>query len=575
MTRHFLCRFAFVAVACTAAVGCHEPSSRENIASRSGRLFDLSLERFPDSPLTALARFRTEAPARVTVTIVGQDGEHLIKGFDQYRTVHEVPLLGLYPDFSNTIVLRLDERNGATSTDTIKVVTPPLPVSIRNIPLRTVRVGDAPLAPGFTLLLLSREYGGSREESHFMAVDAGGRIRWVYTGQHLFMGKLLPNGHLVVQVPNALTRLRSSYNHVIEPLLAVAGWHSVLRYLYWGIPDTHTPGRIEQQRANPVRSLPALIASWLPSSLGEHNTLHEIDLFGRVIAQWKAEGFSIHHDFLFLPNGDLLVLASTPTDDEDLIVQLERHSGRTIRVIDLKQVLDVDRSVLPRHVSNLDWLHANALLYEERDSTIVVSARNQSAVAKLSLDPLRVRWILGDHDRWSEPFHPYLLQLLAGEFAWGQHAPMRSPVHPQRFLLFDNGNQRSYHTPMPPESSYSRAVEYEVDENARTATQTWSYGSDNRWYSPVVGNAEYLSNGNRLVCFGGIARDREGRAVEWIEPAETPGLFRNRSVKSCAVIVEVTGDNAPRPLWELRIEDPDRSHFVGYLVYRAHRISLY
>jgi hypothetical protein len=194
---------------------------------------------------------------------------------------------------------------------------------------------------------------------------------------------------------------------------------------------------------------------------------------------------------------------------------------------------------------------------------------------KLTLDPVRIRWILGDHDRWSEPFHQYLLHLSAGEFAWGQHAPVSSPVHSQRYLLFDNGNQRSYHVPMPPESSYSRAVEYEVDEDTRTATQTWSYGSESGWYSPVVGNAEYLSNGNRLVCFGGIAHDREGKAVEWIEPSETPGLFRNRSVKSSAVIVEVSEDEQPRSLWELVIDDPDRSHFVGYLVYRAHRISLY
>ncbi len=556
-------------------VGCADEDAGTSLSSSSGRLIDLRIERFPDSPLTALLRFRTEEPSRVTVTIVGQDGEDLTKVFEAYQTEHDIPLLGLYPDFRNTVLLHLEEQNGVTSADTVDVPTHPLPVQYRSVPFRTVRTGSGPLAPGFTLLLLNREFGGSREESLFMAVDASGKVRWAYTGEHLFMGKMLPNGRFVIQVPNGTTRLRASYNRFIEPLLAVFGWQSVARYLYWGIPDTHTPGVIERQRADPVQSLPALISTWLPTSFGEHNTLHEIDLFGSVIARWKVDGFSIHHDFLFLPNGDLLALASTPRDDEDLIVQVDHASGRTIRVIDLKQVLDVNRSVLPRHVNNLDWLHANALVYDERDSTVVLSARNQSAVVKLSLDPLRVRWILGDHDKWSEPYHQYLLRLSDGDFAWGQHAPVRSPSHPQRYLLFDNGNQRSYLEPIPPESSYSRAVEYEVDEAARTVRQTWSFGTAGERYSPVVGNAEYLSNGNKLICFGAIARDLDGRPVEWIEPAEDPGRFRNRSVKSSAVIVETTGDDRPRPLWELTIEDTDRSHYIGYLVYRAHRISLY
>ena len=556
-------------------IGCVDEDSGTSLSSSSGRLIDLRIERFPDSPLTALLRFRTNEPSRVTVTIVGRDGEDLTKVFEAYRTEHEVPILGLYPDSRNTVVLHLEDQNGLTSQDTIEVATRPLPIRYRNVPLRAVRTGSGTLAPGFTLLLLSREYGGSREESLFMAVDAWGKVRWAYTGEHSFMGKMLPNGNMVVQVPNRLTRLRTFYNRIIEQTSAVVGWRPVLRALGWEIPDTHTPGVIERQRAEPVSSLPARIAAWLPTSFWELSALHEIDLFGRLINGWTAEGYGIHHDFLFLPNGDLLALASTPQDDEDLIVQVDRNSGRTVRVIDMKQVLDADRSVLPRHLGNLDWLHANSIVYDERDSTIVLSARNQSAVVKLGLDPVRVRWILGDHDKWSEPFHQYLLDPLEGDFPWGQHAPVRSPAHPQRYLLFDNGNQRSYHNPMPPESSYSRGVEYEVDEAARTVRQTWSFGAADKRYSPVVGNAEYLSNGNKLICFGALARDLDGRPVEWIERAEEPGRFRNRSVKSSAVIVETTGDDRPRPLWELTIEDTDRSHYIGYLVYRAHRISLY
>lgn len=560
-------------------VSCGDSRSVEPVPGVHASLIEATLERFPSSPLTALLRFRTQTPSRVTVTIVGQDGEDLTKSFDGFRSEHEVPILGLYPDHPNTVVVRSESNGGKTTTDTLTIQTPQLPVRYRTLPLKAVRTGQGTIAPGFILLLLSKEYGGPREDGMFVVVDHAGQLRWVYTGDHWFLGKVAPNGNLVVQVSSDMKRLRASYNLIVESLLSVAGWGSVFRHLYWGVEDTHTPRIMERFRSAPPVNLPALVASWLPATMVNHNELREIDWFGREIASWRAEGYSIHHDFIFLPNGHVLALASTLSSDEDLIVEIGGDGRTIVREHDLKDVLDPRRPQMPRHVHEPDWLHANGLYYDGRDSTIVVSARNQSAIIRLSLNPLAVRSIVGDHEHWVPRLRSHLLEPrgVPFEWSWGQHAPVPNPEDPDHILVYDNGNQRGYADPAPPESSYSRAVEYEVDESARTVRQVWEFGREygSAYYTPVVGNAEYLSNGNRLICFGAIARDLKGNPVEWIEPAGEPGRFRNRSVKSSAAIVETTNERPARVVFELTIEDPDPTTYLGYLVYRAHKISLY
>lgn len=580
MTRNFRRRLAIAAIAGLAAFGCRQPTPRESIVSVGGRLLDLSLERFPEAPLTALARFRTEAPTRVSVTIVGQDGEDVTKRFDSYATEHEVPLLGLYPDHSNVVALLLETSDGRTMADTLTVATAPLPKRFRDLPMTVERAEGAPLAPGFFFLMLSKEYGGPREEGMFVALDNFGKIRSYYAGDHWFMARPLPNGHLVVQTSSDMKLLRNAVNGFVERLLALTGWNSIFRYLYWGIPDTHTPEIMRRLKEDPPFSLTATLAQWLlPKEMVNHNTLRQIDKLKREVAVWRAEGHSIHHDFIFLPDGDLLALASTLTSDEDLIVRIDTATGALKRIYDLKDVLDPRRPQMPWHVHQPDWLHANALYYDDRDSTIVISARNQSAIIKLALEPLEVRWILGNHEHWEKPYRSFLFDPIGKGFAWqwGQHAPMLDPHDPTRMLIYDNGNQRSYTSPAPPESSYSRAVEFQVDEQRRTVRQVWEYGKEygSARYTPVVGNAEYLSNGNRLVCFGAIPRDLDGRVVEWIEPAGERGRYRNRSVKCSAVIAEVSADTPARTLFELTIADNDTTNHLGYLVYRAHKISLY
>lgn len=87
---------------------------------------------------------------------------------------------------------------------------------------------------------------------------------------------------------------------------------------------------------------------------------------------------------------------------------------------------------------------------------------------------------------------PSGVELPPAEFAYVQHDP--DYTEDGRVLLYDNGDGR-------PGGSYSRVAEYQLDLVTNTATLLWSWTEPN-WYNPVVGDADYLDNGNVLVANG-------------------------------------------------------------------------
>ena len=303
--------------------------------------------------------------------------------------------------------------------------------------------------------------------------------------------------------------------------------------------------------------------------------LFEVTMLGEPTGRtWPIpEGF--HHDAEILPNGDLLALTTAPGSFEDGVVEIDREDGSIIRDWDYRTILDPARERQPINLRDDDWLHLNGVDYDPRSNEIIVSGRDQSAVVAIDRMSGDLRWILGSHDLWTERFERHLLEPIGEPFAWqwGQHAPMVHPSNPNRLLVYDNGNKRSYDDPLEPHENYSRAVEYEIDREAMTVRQVWEFGRryGSELYTPFIGDADYLDNGNRLVNFGGITRSLTGEPVE-IFDYETQSV---RRMKISARIVEVTSDLPAQEVWSLSLEDPDSERHRGYRVYRAMRMPLY
>lgn len=146
------------------------------------------------------------------------------------------------------------------------------------------------------------------------------------------------------------------------------------------------------------------------------------------------------------------------------------------------------------------------------------------------------------------------MPLPASDWVYGQHGPDFTAEG--RVLLYDNGVGR-------PGGNQSRVAEFELDLEAGTATLLWSWTEDN-WYTPIIGDADYLPSGHVLVTKGVVAAftpaRRQPSAVIEIDPSTdevvwrmepegwpTPAVYRAeqyggcdifRSAEHCAAVAE-------------------------------------
>jgi hypothetical protein len=134
-----------------------------------------------------------------------------------------------------------------------------------------------------------------------------------------------------------------------------------------------------------------------------------------------------------------------------------------------------------------DFPHMNAVAVDS-DGHFLLSSRNTSEITKINSDTGEIIWRLGGtHNQFT-----FLNDPLDGPR--NQHAIR--PLGNNRYTLFDNGDG---HSPQ-----VSRAVEYELNPSALTATIVWQYPAipTTSLYSFYMGNAQRLPNGNTLICEG-------------------------------------------------------------------------
>jgi hypothetical protein len=149
-------------------------------------------------------------------------------------------------------------------------------------------------------------------------------------------------------------------------------------------------------------------------------------------------------------------------------------------------------------------------------------------------------------------------------WSWHHHAPKLTPAG--TILLYDNAPVRA----RPPltsfpnfNESFSRAVEYRVDEANGTVEQVWSYGGreGELFFSGFISDVDWLpQTSNVLITNGGHVRLADGgqgmpgQGHHWIS------------------LAEVTHTTPAEKVWEVVIDDPA----VSWTAFRTERIpSLY
>jgi hypothetical protein len=211
------------------------------------------------------------------------------------------------------------------------------------------------------------------------------------------------------------------------------------------------------------------------------------------------------HDLQLLPDGHALLLAYDPepvrmdsvvpggNPSATVIGAVLQELDRAHRVVfqwrswDHFAITDLASPGQDLRAAVIDWVHANAV-EPDLDGNLLLSSRHLSEITKIDRRTGDVIWRMGPHAR-------------ANEFTFVGDPRGFSHQHDVRRLpdghltLFDNGNY------VQPERS--RAVEYEVDEANRVATEVWEFRHVPDLYSPFMGDVQRLPDGGTMIGWGG------------------------------------------------------------------------
>lgn len=479
-----------------------------------------------NAPLAVELQLTTDVASRVSV--VADDGtDSWERNFYDYRTVHSFPLLGFKParDYTITVTVRDALGNAVVAPDKLEFKTGPLPSNF--IPITVLTSKPEKMEPGYTLF---RALNGIFSTAYVILVDNTGTVVWYSAIPSNFGIKRLANGDLLYPLPNVFEE---------------------------------------------INMLGQTVRTWPLSTNLDYN--HEATITERGTFLYLSDASRTVTNF---PTSSTNPDAPRKTAKVWIrpVVETSVYNGRTLNVWSPIDMLD------PRRISYLtfnrpsatygyDWSHANSVIEDPRDDSIIVSIRHQDAVIKFSRTTGKLIWILGAHENWGPEFQQYLLTPVGAPFEWpyGQHAALLTPRG--TLLLFDNGNFRAspFDTAVPDAQNYSRAVEYAIDEEKMQVSQVWDYGrvGTNRIYSASRGSSKWLpQTGNVLITFADV------RYINGVRPsANSPNAVMEQ-------IVEVThglGDppyGPPEVVFNLSLFDYSNrtASYQGSSGYRAERV---
>ncbi|MEN6635483.1 MAG: aryl-sulfate sulfotransferase [Clostridiaceae bacterium] len=412
------------------------------------------------SPLTALAVFTTDEPARVFVRVHGKTSDADIShDFPSLETEHLIPIYGLYADDETTVTLTTTLASGQKMETTFQIQTDAIdPNTIGNVIIQTDIEDASAMSDGVNFLY-----------THKLAFDAHGDIRWT--------------NNTWVSPPSTL------YDYEFGTYITTYG--------------SYLEGNVLLTERN---FLGKFLRVWY-SPYGVHHDI-EAGSNGNLLVT-GSKGAAIE-DFVYELDANTGEIVHTL----DLKTVLPRSSERINTAQSAEKILSEQWGMSPT-----DWFHLNAIVWDDGD--VILSGRHSSAVVKMAWPSGTIQWILASPDGWLPMDQKYLLTSVdnQSEFEWPywQHAPYLLPDQDgnpgtEDILLFDNGTvrfgkasvQEALRTGnLPAIQNYSRLVQYRIDENAGTIEQVWQYGKERgeELYTERCGNADLLANGNRLGFF--------------------------------------------------------------------------
>ncbi|MCB2214774.1 aryl-sulfate sulfotransferase [Desulfofustis glycolicus] len=391
------------------------------------------------NPLCALVLFRTETEVAPTVTVCGKrnEREDISHSFPA-ATKHLLPVLGLYENFTNKVVISLPDGRSTT----IDITTGPLPEEV----CRCLNIHTSADYLGTNIMFLTP--AGKNLPTGY---DYRGDIRWLLTENTMFDIKRVANGNIITG--------SSRFCHM--PYNATG--------------------------------------------------LIELNLLGKIYKEYRLPG-NYHHDHFEMEDGNLLALTQDFSRDtvEDMCVLLDRNTGEILKSWDYRDVLPMDVGGSGSQDAH-DWFHNNAVWYDKKTNSIVLSGRHQDGVISIDYDSGALNWILGDPEGWPQEMVDKYFFTPVGDLAnfdwqYEQHACVVCPDGD--IMMFDNGQYRAKNKEnyIKNRENFSRGVRYRIDTEKMEIEQIWQYGKERGqdFFSPYICNVEYYDEGHYMIHSGGI-----------------------------------------------------------------------
>jgi len=236
--------------------------------------------------------------------------------------------------------------------------------------------------------------------------------------------------------------------------------------------------------------------------------LYRIDLDGTVTNLHSYSGIALrfHHNIDPGKEGFILEFDST-SYYESMFMEVDT-AGNILKTWNMADIISAamvaggDDPGQFVYSSPIDWFHNNAVTYDKATDSLIVSSR-ENFVVSIDYETSAINWILGDMTKhWHEfsSLAAYTLALAPDSLPpIGQHAV--SITYDQDLFLLDNGFNSNFQSPPGINRDYISPRKYQIDVEARTATEVWNFEMDQSILSPICGSVYEDAPLNYLVDY--------------------------------------------------------------------------
>jgi len=490
--------------------------------------------------LAGVLKFQTNRPVATKILLDCEDHSFTLSYDSTHNPSRGLPIIGMKPGRSYRVNLLLQsEGENLEYSKKIIFTTPELPSDPNEFPgFKVTTMEEGQIEPGITLLNPRRRATGqTRLNVNFgmlVAIDEMGEVIWYYrTNSRISDFNFLPNGHIAY--------MTQDFRLVEIDLLGniINSWYASGRP--YDPPQEGTPVKALtfHHDAFPMNNGNYLMLGSEYKAIENYYTSETEEFAPR-----KTQNIMGDVIYEFNPAGEIIWDWHAFDHLDPMRIGYETFSGYW----DRRGFSDI-----------IDWSHANTVLYDPADNTIMVNFRYLSSILKIHRDSKDIKWIFGEPSGYADNLRSKLIGLDKGDWFWHQHSPSLSPDG--TLFIFNNDNYKARPFDKISETTLSYAAAYRINEEVLSAELLWTsrIPGETGLASFAMGDVDWLERTNNiLVSYGALRPSKEfGHESSW------------------SMIREYTYTNPARVVWEMQIasRNEDEGLSVGWTIFSAERLN--